>query len=202
MPNIAAINGAPGSGKSTLAKKFKESVPNVYHVSAGDRLRAINTGQADSKYKDALLAQTSQLRESRPVDHELVTKIIFEFVEQCPTSAIVLLDGYPRYIDQINIFFDTLNSQGHLYLGALHLRISQATSIDRIVHRGTRIGEKPVTEEFVKWRFQEYNNLTVPAVELLTHYGPVIDVNVEDSLEKNIDRFNRSLKQLFVPQIH
>ena len=197
MSNIIVLHGTPGSGKTTHASKFKELYsPEVEHISIGNRLRSIRLGEVTSRFKRDIDRQAETLAQSAPLNHEIVNGVVFEFIEQCPSIASIFVDGYPRFLDQLPLFFASMGDQSNTYLGIINLFISQSTCVDRLTGRGKRPGEKSVTEEFATWRFNEYQAHTVPTIARLGANTSMINIDAEPPLDVVWATFHDSARQL------
>lgn len=194
MSKIAIIHGTPGSGKTTHCGKFKELCPEVEHLSIGDQLRAIKTGKVSSHYQEKILKQQEILAKSAPLDHEVVNGVVFEFIRQCPAIRFFLIDGYPRFIDQLSIFYKSLEGGGHHCVGVIHLEVSAETSLSRLTGRGERPGEEKVTEEFALWRYQEYQTYTIPTIATLNKSYPVVKIDAEPNMTLVWSAFSNCLQ--------
>lgn len=184
MSNIILLHGTPGSGKTTHASKFKELYfPEIEHISIGNRLRSIRLGEIPSRFKQDIDIQAETLAQSAPLNHEIVNGVVFEFIEQCPSIASIFVDGYPRFLDQLPLFFASMGDQSNTYLGIIKLFISQATCVDRLTGRAKRPGEKSVTEEFALWRFNEYQTHTIPTIARLGTNVSMINIDAEPPLD-------------------
>lgn len=180
MTNIIVIHGPPGSGKTTLGARFKEQFgAGVEHVSIGDYLRLILAGKKHSSFKKEIDAQIAILAESKPLPHEIVNGVIFEFIRTCPTASYVLIDGYPRHFPQLEMFIASIIAESHTYLGEIYLELSRESSMTRILGRLPRVGEKVVTMDFVEWRLNEYEEKTAPIVKNLQQHGEAVSMNAE-----------------------
>jgi len=198
MSNIIVLHGTPGSGKTTHASKFKELYPTeVEHISIGNRLRSIQSGGVKSRFKSNIDKQAETLAQSAPINHEIVNGVIFEFIEQCPSIASILVDGYPRFLDQLPLFFKSMDIQKNNYLGIINLFISKSTCVERLTGRGKRPGEKNVTEDFALWRFNEYQTHTIPTIAQLGTNSNMIDIDAEPSIDVVWAAFFNSAQQLF-----
>lgn len=199
MSNIIVLHGTPGSGKTTHASKFKELYSGgVEHISIGNRLRSIRLGEVKSRYKRDIDKQAETLAQSAPLNHEIVNGVVFEFVEQCPSMISIFVDGYPRFLDQLPLFFESMSQQSNNYLGIISLFISESTCVDRLTGRGKRPGEKQVTDEFALWRFNEYQTHTVPTIARLSDSTTAININAEPPIDVVWANFHDSAQRLIL----
>jgi adenylate kinase family enzyme len=197
MAELIVVHGTPGSGKSLHSDRACEAQlveRQVFHISAGDRLRAIGNGSVGSQFKAQIDAQKSALLESAPLKHEVVNAVIFEYISQCPTSSIVLVDGYPRFIQQLGLFASSIKDDRHKLLGCIKLDVSKNTCLARIDGRGSRRGEKNITTAFIDKRFSEYLTHTSAAIAMLSRFAPVKPVDAE----LNVDSVWISFRQAFL----
>lgn len=196
MAEIIVIHGPPGSGKSVHSERLaNEGLRGrvVEHVSAGNRLRSIRTGEIVSAYRDVVnpAPGTRVL-----LDHNIMTGVIFEYVNQMPSTAIVLVDGYPRFVEAIPGFKETAEKEGHALLGCINLNISKRVSLDRVLGRGTRVGEINVSSELVKKRYQEHLDYTVPTVRELKKIVEVVSVDAESDMGEVWGQFYQAVLKL------
>ncbi len=198
MSKIVVVHGTPGSGKTTHAHRLKEHwSQGLEHISIGNQLRSIRMGEVDSHFKKDIDHQADVLAQSAPLNHEVVNGVIFEFIENCPSAGYVLIDGYPRFLDQLPLFYNSLTLGGHGYIGLIHLQISLETCISRLTKsRGTRSGEKDVDEDFATWRFNEYQDHTIPTIALLGRNVPIISIDAEPPMDKVWEMFFREMQSL------
>ncbi len=110
------------------------------------------------------------------------------------------MDGYPRFVDQLQYFFRSLELEDHLLLGVLLLSISEDTSISRLTKRGARAGERSVDESFASLRFNEYLDNTLPTIALLGINSELVEINAELSEEEVWDVFYQATSNLIFNQ--
>ena len=126
--NIVLL-GPPGAGKGTqaalLIKEFQ-----VLHVSTGDMLRAAikegsNVGKEAAGY----------MNRGELVPDELVTRAVAERLAKPDTDNGVMLDGYPRTINQAKSLEETLIKLGKKLDGVLYFKTSDAVAVQRLSGR-------------------------------------------------------------------
>jgi adenylate kinase family enzyme len=195
MADIVVIHGAPGAGKSTHCRnlaQFRSVDKDIFHISAGDRLRAIRTGEFVSVFSDRINSPDA----SSPLDHGLVSGVIFEFVSECPKNSIVLVDGFPRFTDAIGIFMNMIEAGDHSLLGCISLNVSRQTSVTRISGRGIRKGERIIAEDYTNERFSDYLNVTAESINAFRQFSRVIDVNAEPQAEVVWEFYKEAFQEL------
>lgn len=104
MAKIIVVHGEPGSGKSTQSKRLADlSTPElkIAHISAGESIRAIRTGEVESKYTPNQINHPDM---DEDVKHKVVNDIMFEFINREGAETVVLVDGYPRYEGGVLIY--------------------------------------------------------------------------------------------------
>ncbi len=92
--------GPPGSGKGTQAKQLAEKL-SLQHLSTGDAFR-----EAIGNKTPLGVEIKSYVDSGRLVPDELVSRVVFEKIQQSGKSASFLLDGYPRTVDQAKALDD------------------------------------------------------------------------------------------------
>lgn len=199
MSDIIVVHGCPGAGKSTHAKRLAEArsgSPGIYHISAGERLRAIRTSSYNSRYR----AQVNDPNAPAPLNHLLVTKVVFEDIALCPPCSLVLVDGFPRLPEAVTPFLEAIREGNHKLLGCLYLEVSQDTSMRRMAIRGPRGGERyqGSTLEIAAIRYQEFITATKEAIRLLGELAPVIQINAESNEQGVWELFEKAVSRLVI----
>ncbi len=199
MSEILVVHGAPGSGKTTHAERLTNDPlmdRSIYHISAGDRLRDIRNGLIPSEFQDRAQVRKNHEGESVMLDHTIVNGIVFEYISQCPSSSIILVDGYPRFLDAVSVFLDAIDVSSHTFLGTISLNISLETCIARLMERGSRRGERHITTDFINRRFSDHMDYTLLAIEKLRARAPVIDLDASSEIETVYNSFRRAVSLL------
>jgi len=198
--------GPQGSGKGTQAKIIAQK-NNMVHISTGDLLRAL-TGELKKEADSFML--TGKL-----VPDEFVLKILKHRLEKEDCKSGVILDGYPRNLDQAKELEKIMKIDN-----AFNIQISDEESVKRISGRfscpkcgaGYNIytepkpkvlgicdhdGEKLIqrkddTPEAVKKRLEDYHKETTPIIKFYN----TINVNGEQPIEKVTQDIEKAIKFL------
>ena len=203
-----SLLGAPGSGKGTQAKLLSEYY-GIAHISTGDLFRRAiseNTplGKQIKKYMSTL------------VPDEIVIKLVEERISQDDCANGYILDGFPRTINQAQLFLKS-NKLDHV----IYLNVDKQEVVSRIkdrltcpkcssiyirsTHKSTKCSkcntELVVRDEdkFIDERIDTYNSQTYPLVEYFDKLGILIAINGKEMYDKDpiksIDKTFDKIKQ-------
>ena len=141
MKKLFLIIGAPGSGKTTDAELIAKNNENISHYSTGDMLRAeVSSGSKIGKTIDSYISKGAIV----PI--EIAIKTIVDAIKSAPTD-VVILDGYPRSLEQMNTLEDFLKEENNLELiSVIEVAVSEETARDRVL--GRKRGADDNTEVF------------------------------------------------------
>mgnify|MGYP002713020963 CR=1 FL=1 len=124
------IIGAPGSGKTTDAELIAKQNGNITHYSTGDMLRA----EAASKSKLGLEIN-DYISKGLIVPIKIAIETIVNAIKNAPTD-IIIIDGYPRSMEQLNALDEYLKSDTSLELcSVIEVRVSEETARERVLGR-------------------------------------------------------------------
>lgn len=116
LPNdihITFVLGAPGAGKGTLCKELVKRY-NHYHLSVGDFLRAVVSGQENVDFAGDLISiaelkaylEAHQLVPPRDIVNLLRLKVTDEYLKG---KKYFLIDGFPRDDLSAKMFSETVS---------------------------------------------------------------------------------------------
>ncbi len=213
-PALAVILfGSPGSGKGTQAKLLRNCL-NIPHISTGDMLRT-HIALADEIGEKA----GELIRAGKLVPNELVNQLVEKRLNEPDARAGVILDGYPRTINQAGVLLSLLTDDG-FRPAVVHLMVDYEKIVARLSGRrqcpvcGTLYslttnpprtpgicdldGTQLVTREddresVIRERLQEYDRQTVPILNFFRQAGvPLFEVQAGDASPDSILRQIRS----------
>lgn len=152
------IIGAPGSGKTTDAELIAKQDNEITHYSTGDMLRA-EVASSSEIGKEL----NSYMSKGLIVPIEMAIKTITNAIKNAPTD-IIIIDGYPRSMEQLHALEDYLNDKLEL-VSVIEVRVSEETARDRVLGRAR--GADDNTEVFDN-RMKVY---TEPLVDIQAFYS-------------------------------
>ena len=158
MKKLFLIIGAPGSGKTTDAELIAKKNENITHFSTGDMLRAeVASGSDLGKEIENFISK------GLIVPIKIAIETITNAFKSAPTDNIIL-DGYPRSMEQLNALQDYLSDELEL-VSVIEVAVSEETARDRVLGRNR--GADDNTEVFDN-RMKVY---TEPLSEIQAFYA-------------------------------
>jgi adenylate kinase len=202
--------GAPGSGKGTQAKNIAEKV-GITHVASGDLFRAAATrgdelgNQAKHYMEQGLL-----------VPDEITIKMILERIDATDCSKGVMLDGFPRTLEQAKALDQALGDKKLKIDRVFYINVSTDELVRRLSGRficrkcqapyhkvssppkeegkcdkcgGELYQRADDTPETVRKRIDVYTKETSPLIDYYNKAKKLVEIDGEgniDSITKNI----------------
>jgi adenylate kinase len=131
MKKLILIVGAPGSGKTTDAEIIaSNNSKNIVHYSTGDLLR--DEVASKSELGNEIDGYISK---GNLVPLKIVVGTIVSAINKSPRDTVII-DGYPRSIEQMDALEEFLNNENNINLIAvIKAQVSEATAMDRVLGR-------------------------------------------------------------------
>ena len=158
---IAIIFGPPGSGKGTQAARIDDEL-HLTHLSTGDILRSEVARGTEIGNEVARIMSAGDL-----VPDDVIIRIVQGILRDPDVSSDVLLDGFPRTLEQARALDQMLGQEGHRVDFVVALDVPESVLVDRILHRAAVEGRADDTREAIAERMHEYHTLTEA---VLDHY--------------------------------
>lgn len=135
------IIGAPGSGKTTDAELIAKQNSEITHYSTGDMLRA-EVASGTSLGSEI----NSYISKGLIVPIKIAIETIVNAIKNAPTD-IIIIDGYPRSMEQLNALDEYLSSDSSLDLcSVVEVHVREETARERVLGRARGADDK--TEVF------------------------------------------------------
>lgn len=126
---ILIMLGAPGTGKGTVAAKLSEKL-NIPQVSTGDIFR-----KAIAEKTPVGVEAEKYISQGRLVPDDVTIKIVEERLKDADVQNGLILDGFPRTIEQAEALDKMLAEMNKEIRLAINLETSEEEIIERIVSR-------------------------------------------------------------------
>ena len=123
--------GAPGAGKGTQADLLSKAL-QLPHVSSGELFRAAQEAQSElGRQVQGYLARGELVPDS------VTIAMVAERLAQPDCARGVVLDGFPRTIEQARALDQVLSERGERLAIAAYLRVSEPVLLERLSGRWT-----------------------------------------------------------------
>ena len=192
---IVVFLGPPGAGKGTQAQKLVEE-KGFIHLSTGDLLREA------VKHKTPLGMKAKEYMDrGELVPDSLIVELI---KEKLPKEGNVILDGFPRTLNQAKALDQMLSSLGKEVQAVILFQVPDEVVVERL--SGRRIDPKTGKvyhvkynpppegvevvqreddkEEVIRKRLQVYHQQTAPLVDYYKEKGVLVVVDATKSPEE------------------
>lgn len=126
---ILVMLGAPGTGKGTVASKLAESL-KIPQVSTGDIFR-----KAIAEKTPVGVEADKYISQGMLVPDDVTIKIVEERLKDTDVQNGLILDGFPRTIEQAEALDKMLENDNKKVTLAINLETPEEEIIDRIVSR-------------------------------------------------------------------
>lgn len=177
MKQLFLIIGAPGSGKTTDAQIIAQNnAETMIHYSTGDLLRAeVASGSERGKLINSFVSQGNL------VPLEIVVETIVGAIEMAPKN-IVIIDGYPRSVEQMKALDDVLQTKTDVKLSSvIEVQVSESIACERVLGRSRGDDDN---EEVFRNRMKVYLEPLKTIQDFYTSKDLLIQVNGERTIEK------------------
>ncbi len=175
MQRIILLTGPPGSGKGTQAQLLADN-NQWLTFSVGELLR----NSQDESIKQAVAS--GQLLSSEQIDNLVIKEVIKH-------SSTVIVDGFPRKLDQATDFDELAKTNGLSLPVLVHLYIDEDESWKRVSIRGREDDDQDIWQR----RWEEYQTQTLPAIDYYKDQGRLIAIDGSLSIEEVNSRLQEAL---------
>jgi adenylate kinase len=203
-PETIIILGAPGSGKDTQAHFLVDALG--YQVVSTGELMRILAGHDEGVHE---MLQKGELIPDTVVEDELISAFVL-----LPDGQPVILDGYPRNLDQARKLDEILAQNSRKIDKVIFIELTEAEAIKRIGIRrvcatcgqftsnkekvcpecgGKLVEREDDKPESVKRRFKIFHEKTEPIIDFYKERGVLVTVNGMPSPEEVREEVRKAL---------
>jgi len=197
--------GAPGAGKGTQAAIVAQEL-NLVHIASGDLFR-----QALEQGTELGIQAKSYMEKGMLVPDEITIQMVLERMSAPDCEPGVILDGFPRNLEQAKALDKTLLEQAKAIDKVVYIKVSEEELLNRLSGRwicrncqtpyhainsppkvwgkcdncGGELYQRPDdTVETVKKRLEVYFAQTAPLIDYYTQADKLLEVDGEGSVNE------------------
>jgi adenylate kinase len=185
---IGVIFGPPGSGKGTQAALVQKSF-GMDHLSTGEILRAEVAHGSPVGHEAARIMAAGDL-----VPDDLITHIVERRLSRAHSLAGVLLDGFPRTVEQAKALDAMLARKGRKVDIVIAIDVPKPVLVERLLKRAAQEGRADDTRKAIAERMHEYRTLTEAVLDYYRGRGVrVIDIAGVGEVEAVFEQIKNEL---------
>ena len=201
--------GAPGVGKGTQAAIVSQEL-NLAHIASGDLFR-----QALEQGTELGLRAKSYMEKGMLVPDEITIRMVLKRISALDCKHGVILDGFPRNLEQAKALDKALLQQGRAIDKAVYIKVSEPELLNRLSGRwicrncqtpyhatnsppkvwgkcdncgGELYQRADDIVETVKKRLEVYFAQTAPLIDYYQRAGKLLEVDGEGSVDEVVKR--------------
>jgi adenylate kinase len=178
IKNILILIGPPGSGKGTQGKLLAP-VLGYNYLSMGSTLRSYATANTPAAKEVKELIDAGRI-----IPDTMIKKIFNDAVKSLPQSEGLILDGFPRDIDQVHILDEAFAKYGTQKVKVLFIDVPKAHVIARLTKREGIESRADDDPQVIETRFEEYDRKTHPLLEYFQKQHRLVHINGDQAIEK------------------
>jgi adenylate kinase len=178
IKNLLILIGPPGSGKGTQGKLLAP-VLGYNYLSMGATLREFAKGK-DEKAKEVKRI----IDRGHIIPDEMIRKIFNDTVKELPQAKGLILDGFPRDINQVGILDEAVTRHKIDKIRAVFIDVPKAAVLKRLARRKGIESRADDNPEVIETRFQEYDHKTHPLIDYFEKSHKLTRVHGDQSVEK------------------
>lgn len=191
-PMIFFILGGPGAGKGTLCTKIVNE-HDFQHFSTGELLRKELTENPDSTISRTIKVIIS---EGKLVSSDLLLDLLVKAIKELKDpQPMILLDGFPRNQENLEIWKRRRLDQEFDVKMAIHLECCASTMESNIIERAQTSSRDDDTAETIKKRIEVFEKQTKPLLELFERDRLLFVVDAEKSPEEIYSKVIQKMKE-------
>jgi adenylate kinase len=207
--------GAPGAGKGTQAALLSQKL-RLAHIASGDLFR-----QALSKGTELGKQAKIYMEQGKLVPNEITIKMVLERITAPDCKDGIILDGFPRNVEQAKALDAALKQQNKGIDKAVYIKVSEAEILTRLTGRWIcRQCQVPYHEvnsppkvagkcdkcsgelyqraddntETIKKRLEVFFSETAPLIDYYAKTSKLLEVQGEGTMEEICDRIVSALQ--------
>jgi adenylate kinase len=206
--------GAPGAGKGTQAALLSQKL-KLAHIASGDLFR-----QALAKGTELGIKAKAYMEKGKLVPDEITIKMVLERITAPDCQEGIILDGFPRNVEQANALDEALNKQKKSIDKTVYIKVSESELMKRLSGRWIcrkcqapyhEISSPPKVKgkcdkcggelyqraddntETIKKRLEVFFAETAPLIDYYTKAKKLLEIQGEGSMEEICGRIVAAL---------
>jgi adenylate kinase len=208
--------GAPGAGKGTQASLMSQKL-KLAHIASGDLFR-----QAVAKGTELGQQAKTYMTQGKLVPNEITIKMVLERLDAPDTRAGIILDGFPRNVEQAKALDEALKKQKKAIDRVVYIKVDEEELLRRLAGRwvcrkcetpyhevasppklkgicdkcGGELYQRPDDNtETIKKRLQIFHSETAPLIDYYAKAGKLLEIPSVGGIEAVNEKIVAALRK-------
>ena len=172
--------GAPGAGKGAQAERIS-AVYGVVHLSTGEMLRSAISSGSELGVRAKEIIDRGEL-----ISDDIIVDIVTARMSQSDCAPGVVLDGFPRTVNQAKALDKILLAKGLVLDHVIEIKVDEDALFARIENRAVETGgaRSDDNAETLRRRLAVYNKNSAPVIPFYRDKGILRSVDGMASIEE------------------
>lgn len=188
--DVVIITGAPYSGKGTQCEVLKEKL-KYEHLNMGELCRIEQNSGSDLGKLISSYTDNGNL-----APNEVILDLFVKTFETYKDAKGVILDGYPRRVQQVDDLLDLILFTPHIKnFRAVNINVDQEILLSRALERAktsTRVDDRDPSIHIK--RIEVFQKETLPAVNYMREVMDVFDIEGVGEVKKIAAAITKNLR--------
>lgn len=181
--------GPPGAGKGTQAKVLSESL-GIPHISTGEMLRQEMADGTPLGLKAKLYVDRGNL-----MPDDVMIGIVEHILDSAPCKNGMILDGFPRTVDQAVALREMFRSRGLVIDAVLFIEIPHELIVERLTNRAIVENRADDEPRSIMNRLVVYDKNTAPVKHFYEDEGLLRHIDGIGTVDEVAHRILAAIKR-------
>ena len=196
---IIFVLGGPGAGKGTQCEKLVNEFNNtIININVGDLLRNIikneenKTIRLNNLRKDKI---KEYIKNGEIIPPRITVKIIInEIIKNIKNKDIIIIDGFPRNIENMRLFMKFLKNKSNIQIKeCIYFNTSNEILLERILNRAKTSERIDDNIESFNKRLSIFKNNTIPVINEFRKLRILKEINASRSINEIYNDFRKEI---------
>ena len=196
---IIFVLGGPGVGKGTQCEKLVNEFNNtIININVGNLLRNIINNEENKTIRLNKLRKDKikeYIKNGEIIPPRITIKIIInEIIKNIKNKDIIIIDGFPRNIENMKLFMKFLKNKSNIQIKeCIYFNTSNEILLERILNRARTSERIDDNIELFNKRLLIFKNNTIPVINEFKKMEILKEINASRSINEIYNDFRKEI---------